>query len=188
MIIYSIQPKEVLSIIESGKSFRCDARKSFYLRVRNYNKIGGWDSFFHKSYAWMAEQMKLRNIQKDNRFPVWGWYRYHSADKNRKAPRLRQLSYAKGNYRLKLSVPDNLVLLSNFDLWHNPINDMFCGSEKYVCKMMSIEDNKTWSKERLERLKLKSWENIFKFKDDDAIQACFPSIEPEYILKTDIIK
>jgi len=193
MILWSIQPKEVLSIIESGKPFRCDGRKAECLRSKNMGRWapGGWDSTFHKPYKWMVQQMKDRGIQKDNRYPVWGWYKYYDS-KYRPPPISKMQKYCEGQYRLKLDVPDELVLLSDWSTWHEPLNNMFCGSDKYVLKMMSVEENRTWSPEKLERLKLKSWQKVFdidldNLKDWQGVQACFPSIKPEYLIKAERI-
>lgn len=132
--------------------------------------------------------MRKRGLQKDDRYPVWGWYRYCDARSGRKAPTLQQLkNIFENEYRLKLKVPDELVLLSDYDDWHMPLNNCFCGSDRYVIRMMTAEDNKTWSPEKLQRLKEKSWEKIFNIENATAVQACFPSIEPEYLLKSDKI-
>lgn len=188
MIIWSIQPKKVLDIILSGKEFKTDARRSKCLRMSPYNGATNWNIYFIEPYKWMVEQMKNQGIQKDNHYPVWGWYRYYYSKQNKLAPDLKRLSKEfPGEYRLKLKIPDKIVLLSDFISWHEPLNNMFCGSDKYILKMMTMEDNKTWTKEKFERVKRKSWQKVFELSDGP-IQACFPSIKPEYLAKYDLIK
>ena len=198
MILWSAQPKEVLRLLKSGKSFRCDGRKATCLRTKNMGPYapGGWDSSFHEPYKWMVKQMKKRGIQKDNRFPVWGWYKYHSPNPGCRVPPINGTyglkSWAKGQYRLKLRIPDEYVLLSDYDQWHEPLNNMFCGHSDHICRMITLEANKTWPQEKIDRLKHKSWEKIFDLDLDNleknqGVQACFPSIEPEYLVKAEKI-
>lgn len=170
MLITTIQPKSVVDILESGKKFRCSKRKSYYYR-KEYPD-------FVQAYDWLVEQMINNGIQSDNRLPVWGWYKY---SKYEKTPSIRTLKVYSVQFRLRINIPDELVLLTDFNNWHNCITNLFCGSDSYVNRMMTLEDNKTWEKSKIERLKKKSWNKIFDIENSNIIQATFPYILPEYI-------
>lgn len=63
MRLWTMQPLEVLDIIEKTGKFTCDKEKSFW-----YN-----DECFHKAYDWMIAQMNLYNIPRpdNNTLPIW---------------------------------------------------------------------------------------------------------------------
>ena len=77
------------------------------------------------SYRWMAEQMKgrLRNPPCDNYFPIWAWYQWEDSKRNR--PDLRasgHLPKKEKGVRIEFNCHENMVLLSDFDLWHYVLN------------------------------------------------------------------
>lgn len=146
------------------------------------------DEFFRDSYEWMVEQMKKRigNPPDGVELPVWAWYQWEG---NRKRPDMRHhgRSSEKGVpiVLLTIDVPDEKVLLSDFDYWHVVLNDgelIFPYDEKAV-----------YSKEERQ----KSWENIFDYQctfDDKELttglstQATMWEIRDEWVLGVEHFK
>ncbi|RAP50444.1 MAG: hypothetical protein BZ138_06660 [Methanosphaera sp. rholeuAM270] len=82
------------------------------------------------SYLWMADQLRRRTGQAPppgTRFPIWAWRRQwcRSLDApNAGKPDMRSWTTNEPEevVRLKLEIDESRVLLSNFDLWHIPLN------------------------------------------------------------------
>lgn len=77
------------------------------------------------AYTWMAVQMERRlTIPKpsEDAMPVWVWWQWWS---DRRRPDLRaggHLPKGSRGIRVEFQVEDDLVLLSDFDLWHYVLN------------------------------------------------------------------
>jgi hypothetical protein len=144
---------------------------------------GDWrrvdDRLFKPAYRWLCWQMELRGISLKKRCPMWAWT--HKPDMRREAHNYRGKH---GVVRLELEVPDDLVLLSNFDAWHFVLNDCFC-------ILTDEEFEKCYSDPGYSREEVtESWERIFDLKlcesrryFDDWTQATFPTIELDYVKK-----
>ena len=83
------------------------------------------DKKFIKAYDWMKRQMELClgpfRYHISDITPLWVWHTWEG--KLQSYPSVRNLSYERmqnpgGVYRVTLDIPDNFVLLSNFDTWH----------------------------------------------------------------------
>lgn len=76
MRLWTIQPVEVVNILERDGVFTCNPEKSEY-----YND-------FHDAYLWIAVEMDKRNIPHPDglKLPLWAW---HTRDWKHKKPDLR---------------------------------------------------------------------------------------------------
>ena len=76
MRLWTIQPVEVVNILERDGVFTCDPEKSEY-----YNA-------FYDAYLWIAAEMDKRNIPHPDgiKLPLWAW---HTRDWKHKKPDLR---------------------------------------------------------------------------------------------------
>lgn len=172
MLLWSIQNKRAYEIMEQTGMLRAD--KNFIAT-----------DWFEDSYLWMAEQMKKRigEPPKGVIFPVWAWYQ---GEGMRKRPDMRVHGRNWGEkgtpiVLLTFEVPDNLVLLSNFDYWHCVLNDGEI--------IFPIDDSEVYSEEE----KRKSWENIFdiscSFEDEVhphlSTQATMWEIKREWVKKAE---
>ena len=106
MLLWSIQHKRAYEKMEQTGVLRAD--KNFIAADR-----------FEDSYLWMAEQMEKRIGEPPESviFPVWAWYQWEGM---RKRPDMRVHGRNWGEkgtpvVLLTIDVPDNLVLLSDFD-------------------------------------------------------------------------
>lgn len=144
-----------------------------------------FEEFFRDSYDWMVEQMKKRigNPPDGVELPVWAWYQWEGV---RKRPDMRHhgRSSEKGVpiVLLTVDVPDDQVLLSDFDYWHVVLNDGEL--------IFPYDENAVYSKEERQE----SWENIFDYEctfDDGertiglSTQATMWEIKAEWVLKAE---
>lgn len=149
-----------------------------------YNKLVAYGSltadkryaneYFKDPYTWMAEQMRKRlpDPPKEDLFPIWVWKKWSSySDK----PDLRcsHLLHPKTpGILLELDVPEEDVLLSDFDDWHSILNrgpnsatekewdDFYIKAGKILGDTPVGIFDEGYPKE-LKDIVLESWENIF---------------------------
>ena len=185
MIVWTIQPLEVLDIIERDGTFRCDMSNSHY----------GEDETFKDAYDWMVMKMDERGIRHPNgvEYPIWAWYKI---DYKHKKPDLRRSAYGfKGEVIccIELDVPDDEILLSHGDAWMCVINGWYLNparndEEWWKCRE-ELYAPENW--EKLDDTIRKSWDRIFDMDWDDggmwgagdAIQATFWEIRKDMIRK-----
>ncbi|WP_228409450.1 DUF3841 domain-containing protein [Radiobacillus deserti] len=65
---------------------------------------------------------------------------------------------------MTVEVPDNKVLLSNFDAWHCVLNDWFCS--------MTNEEDELFVQGKLNITKEQSWERIFDIEKIRKSELC----------------
>lgn len=195
MILWTIQPIEVVHELERTGKFVCDGRRA--------------ERDFRQAYQWMIKQMRKRGI-KTKRYPVWAWYRWNCNGQERRGPRLsecRDTCPLNEHFcRIKFEAPDELVLLSDFSLWHCVLNRHFAGTDEEEKK--AIEDSlaKLNTKQDLPGIVWEftdyireSWERIFDLDLETfhpkipgwhagnyiTVQACLPYLSKNWVLRTD---
>jgi hypothetical protein len=165
---------------------------------------------FINPYKWMAEQMVRRGIMDEPKSFLWAWHTYGKSKRPdfRTYGFKRQLAYSKVLYRVELDVPDERVLLSDYDLWHSILNG-------FAVTLNEKEDDKFYP-ENAERKAYdwifpsampeedvkKTWERIFDLdiytskeadpkwigSDIQYIQACTPVFKLDWVRKIDKFK
>lgn len=116
MILWTIQPVKVWSVIRYDGVYRCKPALS---SVSDPNTV--------RAYNWLADSMAAR-IGAPPRgaiWPVWAWYMRNG---KRAKPDLRAERWrcGPGNEEftcLEIDVPADRVVLSDFDVWHIILND-----------------------------------------------------------------
>ena len=113
-------------------------------------------------------------------YPVWLW---HTWEGNRKRPDMRRSGYAPSGASIVLltvDVPDEKVLLSDFDCWHAVLNGNYLAT--------SEEDDCSHSPEEI----AESWNGIFDVSSVNtyysyslSIQATTWEIQKEWIKKAE---
>ena len=108
MILWTIQPVEIYNLVIETGVYRCDPALIHLPE-------------FADSYSWLAKQMtdRIGPAPAGVTFPVWAWY---IMDGKRKKPDLRRERWTGGPgnedfARIEIEVPDQDVLLSDFDAW-----------------------------------------------------------------------
>ena len=87
------------------------------------------DRDFVPAYDWMANQMHDRIEHPPPRgvsIPIWAWQQYDGSQ--RKRPDLRSAGHLPSGtrgYRIGFTIPEDHVLLSDFEMWHYALNYSF---------------------------------------------------------------
>lgn len=91
------------------------------------------DAFNHENlaYNWLIERMDERLPKRPDSatYPIWAWYKQR--DRNDGKPDMRSRAHAEPGsplVRMRLEVPDELVLLSDFEEWNGIL--MYCHLSK----------------------------------------------------------
>ena len=180
MIITTIQSQEVYEICKT-QTFYADITKSDY-----YN-----DQLFISAYKWLISVMETK-IKKpiQAEYPIWGWYKYNG--KNKLDLRQHTKFYPHNSYAITLDIPDDQVLLSDYESWHAVLNKWilhsldnekdFDKNDEHFDELRKSDPNK------YNELMIQSWYHIFDltpnvFSSGTEIQATFWKIEPEWIIK-----
>lgn len=184
MKLWTMQPIEVYNILLRDGVFICDPDQVDMPE-------------FLKAYDWLNIHLNNKDPKPDNvSYPIWAWYRFNDMEKK---PDLRHTCYGTRGQKmvcLELEVPDEKVLLSDFDLWHWVLNDWWldnCFYQEYREK--DYDKNHQWFKslcpEKQRELKNSSWLQIFnigRYESDwisrgKYIQAVFWELKKEYVKK-----
>ncbi|WGH75917.1 DUF3841 domain-containing protein [Tenacibaculum tangerinum] len=164
------------------------------------------DSDFNQAYKWIIKQMENRIGEKPskNSYPIWAWYQYKNI--KAKKPDLRGSGFLpKGTkgVRIEFEKPKNEVLLSDFYLWHFPLNYWYIADnekqESEFDKLLKDSKIEFMHKEKypleLRMIVENSWNKIFDMSYDcdyvtenfnnKKIQATFWSLKTSEITKID---
>lgn len=181
MLLWTIQPIEIYEIIQNKGYFVCDGRKS--------------DKWFRESYKWLCKEMKekIGKPPKNVTYPIWAW---HTRNFQRKKPDLRSSEYGNRGHKMvcmEIDIPDNEVLLSDFDAWHFVLNKWYLNTDCW--NEETFDKDHEWldslSKEEREKEIEKSWQGIFNLDPKETdwccrgkwIQATFWVLKKENIKK-----
>lgn len=103
--------------------------------------MGDNENFMY-CYRWMAQQMRerigeppLSNIE----FPMWAWYQYHSRKKRKPTLSCWDIPQGKSVF-MEIELPSEQVLLSDFSMWHSPLNFTPVKDFKRIWKKMEQQD------------------------------------------------
>lgn len=195
MILYSTQDYFIFESLLKGETHRA---RSPLLNVDDPDIV---DDMFVRSYDWLADRMeeKIGPRPSTDVYPIWAYYQWYGPDK--KKPDLRYTgTRCFADHRtcalMTLEVPDDEVLLSEYDAWHFVLNGSYLGDEKRSdeiwdfkreSKFRDYNEYPNWLKNEIEQ----SWLTVFDFKksrellefteDQQVIQATFWELKPEYL-------
>ena len=167
MRLTTIQPAIILEIIEKNGEYVCEPTKSFIYTD------GEEDNYIREAYDWLVKIMRQRipNSPENVAYPVWAWCNnpeleddiYHAGEKGDKY------------VALTLEIPDDQVILSDFDEWSCAIVNAPIWTEE-EWELYEGEDENPSS----------TWDRCLRkpgeFKTDDYIQATFWRLKKEYIV------
>ena len=152
MRLWTIQPVCVVDTLNSEGVFRCNTNLS-----ENYKD-------FHDAYLWLANEMDKRNIlhPKDLKLPLWAW---HTRNWEHKKPDFRTSGLGCRGERyacIEFEIPDNDVLLSDYENWHYVLNKCWLDNSKNEDDWDRLHE---WFDRlpynRQEKLMVESWQKIF---------------------------
>ena len=186
MRLWTIQPIEVWEEMNRLGYYVCNPKKAIYISDKEVS--------FKESYDWLIPEMEKRIGKRPNgvSYPVWAW---HTRDWQYKKPDLRQAGYDTPGTKcvcIELEVPDNEVVLSDYDVWHFILNDWYfdnsMNEEEWDSKHKYYD--RLSPEKKLEK-KLKSWQGVFNITPYESdwfcrgryIQATFWVLKSSYIKK-----
>lgn len=131
----------------------------------------------------MAEQLaqKVGKAPSGVHYPIWAWYQWEGKHK-RPDMRTHRRWCVKGTpiVLLTLEIPDHLVLLSDYDMWHCVLNH---GEASF-----SGDIEKIYSEQEIQE----SWSDIFKWNQNNlywpepkTTQAVFWELRKEWVVRSE---
>ena len=119
MRLWTIQPIEVWEELNKKGYFICNPIKANYISDKEWN--------FKEAYDWLVGQMEYRIGRRPNgvSYPIWAW---HTRDWQHKKPDLRNIGLGNKGEKsvcIEVEVPDNQVVLTDFDVWHFVLNKWY---------------------------------------------------------------
>ena len=179
MILWTIQPPEIYDIIKETGVFHCDPA------LISMPEFAG-------AYDWLATEMikRVGPPPEGVTYPVWAWHTWYG---KREKPDLRRMRWETGDAGekqvcLEIDIPDDKVLLSDYDAWHAVLNDwLLSDSEEESDQLEAYLE--TLSTEEKAAFKHKNWKRVFDvspFKNDwtsrgDFVQATFWELRKDQI-------
>lgn len=108
--------------VRTSGCYQCDGTRSF----------GDSDSVTRAAYDWIISVLAEKSPRPYGCIePVWCWYRIDGIDN--KKPDMRRERWVDGEPRdvdrINLDIDESRVLLSDFDLWHIPLNSGYFGTD-----------------------------------------------------------
>lgn len=225
MKLWSFQPQSIIEQWLHTDYWTASLEKSEHIiDEKDHN-----NKMFSDSYKWLSEYMK--NYYHDNDIPVkdfdtpiWAWRMYNNKIKKPDL-RLSQFAFYKDNIKsisydknkiinieyydepfclAHLNVPDELVVLSNFEQWHSVLNKSYIFTKDEFRAQCDCEyDVEQYDDHWCEQVDLwyttildlgiedikNTWDRIFleeNIRDD--VQATFPYMNKDWIVQVDKIK
>ena len=184
MFLWTAQTIETYDTLIHTGVYRCDT-----------SKITDFE-WWKPAYDWMVKEMRERigSPPEGVKYPIWLWYRWNGHNKKPDL-RARRSFGSKGTelVLIEIEIPDNQVVLSDFDNWHSVLNHSYsyseAQSEKEFDKIHEWIQSLSPSQRQLEIQK--SWESIFDISvwDNDFsrngiwVQATIWELRKEHIRK-----
>lgn len=192
MRLWTVQSYNVYEVLRTTGIYRCNSDLSSLLE----------EDTFVNAYEWISEKMKsqIGNPPDNVKFPVWAWYK---VDGQHQRPDMRTFGMRvfQKSVLMEIEIPDNQVLLSDFDLWHIVLNDTIyykaSSIEGISYEKWDAETDKedeyynSLSNEEKIIYKQNSWERIIYTNTNnlsDFVQATFWELKKEQIKKIWVLK
>ena len=184
MILYTLQPTAVVDLMKKNGRFICDINKSEYAN----------DEKFINAYNWLIEQMKTKiGCPKNSKYPIWAWYKLDASQENM----IEKIKHffgcspiSESSAIIELEIPDEDVVLTDYNLWHDVLNDRWINPGENEKQWDELYDwFHTLPYDVREELKLRSWQEVFdtNYYSSDWIvvgrdvQATFWELRYEYV-------
>lgn len=157
MKLWTIQPPDVVDILERDGIFTCDTKLS-----ENYKD-------FHDAYVWLVGEMDKRDISRPKNvdLPLWAW---HTRDWKHKKPDFRTMGLGRRGERyacIEFKIPDEKVLLSDYDNWHFILNRSWFDDSKNEEEWEELHawyDSLPYAKQY--KMAVESWQKVFDVKPE----------------------
>lgn len=196
MKLWTIQPYNVYEIINNTGIYTCNPNLSSLLEYCLE------DDNFVNAYKWISKEMKkcIGNPPHNVNFPVWAWYKVNGEHK-RPDMRTFGMRVFEKSVLIEIEIPDDQVLLSNFEMWHIVLND---GLYYKVNSMKNVSEEEWYAEAEKEATyylslshedqtiyKENGWKNIFSTDEimhSKFVQATFWELKKTQIKKVWTLK
>lgn len=168
MIIYTVQPINVWIHLKTHQHFDADIRKSHL--IYNRSKLDFKQAL--DAYMWLAKQYTLKT-SKPIKVPVWAWVKYNDQTDLFKA---NIPKYYDNQAMLKLDVPKDKLLLSDFDLWNLCLDYCYIGKDEQDMDAFYSHCDRL-DKNAYDDAVMQSWQKIFDTQNSQSVQAILPHLE-----------
>ena len=146
--LWTIQTALAWSLLQEKKVLSGDGRRV--------------DRFFKPAYRWLKEQMAVHITEYGGRYPIWFWT--HKPDFRQ----YRYWNYSKPGIPIVLLeclVPEERVLLSDYESWHIPLNNGYLALDEAEWDAWYARcDAGHITSEQAEQEKRESWQRVFDFE------------------------
>ncbi len=153
MILWTIQPRVVWNLIQQTGVYRCDPILCSMPEQQ-----------FTEKYRWLIDQMSRRigPPPEGVAYPVWAW---HTQNRKHKKPDLRSERWCNGpggeHYVcIELEVPDDQVVLSDFDSWCTILNNGLLDDSKEESEQLNASFE-AMNPVAQKVFKYRNWERVF---------------------------
>jgi len=86
------------------------------------------DDFRH-AYDWMSLELSKKDVMPEGiRYPIWAWYQWEGKRKKRDMRGSGFSTRGDPIVQLEIEIPDEKVLLSDFELFHFVLNNLYMAS------------------------------------------------------------
>ncbi len=194
MILYTFQNLDVLRNLCHSKEKKVladpDYIKKEFLRYSDeekdpYTASKIFDSSFNPAYKWMSKKLNEKvsypcsHIKENDRYPFWAYSKFDGITKSGRPDfRFSQYRDQMNKYKsvlITLDIPDDFVLLSDFDAWHWVLNKWYLGYEYQLNNFLKIYSKESGKKQckwfeydklsdELKRTIEESWDHVFNLK------------------------
>ncbi|WP_162610957.1 DUF3841 domain-containing protein [Gordonibacter sp. An230] len=205
MILWTLQHPAVLDALETNGRYLVEPKNIVFPPEQDSATV-----HLHAAYQWLISKMEARigPPPKGAEYPIWAWYKQQGRTDGK--PDMRRSGHAKPGeplVRMKLDVPDNLVLLSDFNDWHFVLNYWHCSKTEEESVAFDLEcessgvsfldlgnfDLDSPALRRLRRTIVNSWDyvlDVYAPRNEDwhspwqkrSIQATFWALEKRHAL------
>lgn len=203
MELYTFITKEEYNILLKDKVLYCDTKKA---------TMPNEEECFKKAYDYMADKLEhkyskknIKNAPKNLIYPRWAFYQWESETDLIHSANKSLFEDFNGKVLLKLNVPKEQVLLSDYDNWHYCLNGWYLPKDErdldnwfYICEIANLKiadilfnkSNSIYVKYLQKRI-YNSWRNIFNLNypnmvcdgDLKSTQAVFWKIDLDNVLE-----
>lgn len=154
MRLWTVQPVEVWKLLQEKGLYVCDKAKSECLE----------DPYFVAAYDWLVAQMEDRVGARPEgvEYPVWAWYTYDGVHGELNLDKESYVGKGQKAVCLEIEIPDNEVVLTDFENWHCVLNNAYCSnalSEEEWDRDMEWYDS--IGMEEQKKVKVESWQRVF---------------------------
>ena len=142
------------------------------------------------AYDWMADKLEKKTGIRPYRWPRWVWIKWEGKEEHFNVGNCLSDSFTVGDFvLLTLDIPEERLLLSDFDLWHHPLNGWAAIEDReednafeqwrednhlpwFIFDENEVKDCDKNLVKKARDIIIKSWDNIFDLTKENDFSRC----------------